>query len=267
MRIGQRKLHALGQRRLQRLVGLVSAIRGNGSHVIRTRIGILHRTGLKPPPDLGHCLGIVLQQLVLRRQAHGVQHCQRRTAQQGGKPAVESADLHGAPVAQQLGMQGTQVLQLRIGRVLHQSAHLQGVAQRRIIGMGKLGQPLLQALAHLASCFLGEGDGQNVLRHATVQQGTHHARHQHPGLACTSARLHRHTAPRIAGDGVKLFTGHHHAVVLKSCVRRCGERMHRTHGTLQKSLRHMPRAWQKSHAPASPSAGNGAPSRMRCMST
>ena len=67
----------------------------------------------------------------------------------------------------------------------------------------EVGQPFLQPLAHLARRLLGEGDGQDLGRLGAVQQRAQDARHQHPGLARACARLHRHVAARVAGDGVE----------------------------------------------------------------
>ena len=67
----------------------------------------------------------------------------------------------------------------------------------------EVGQPFLQPLAHLARRLLGEGDGQDLGRLGAFEQRAQDARHQHPGLARACARLHRHVAARVAGDGVE----------------------------------------------------------------
>ena len=111
--------------------------------------------------------------------------------------------------------------------------------------MRKLGQPFLQTQPHLARRFFGEGDGQNFMRFTSsvfgiiFQQRPQHPRHQHPGFAGTGAGLNGHAAARIAGDGVKLVAGDALAIQL------VGGLDHWRHAaSLQKSLRHNPRAAQ-----------------------
>ena len=58
--------------------------------------GLGQQRGIKAPPDQRPGRRIVLQQLVIQRQALLLQHRQRGAAQQCSKPAVKSAYLHRA---------------------------------------------------------------------------------------------------------------------------------------------------------------------------
>ena len=49
---------------------------------------------VKPPPHQRLGRPIILQKLILGGQTHLLQHGQRSTAQQGGKPAVKGSHLH-----------------------------------------------------------------------------------------------------------------------------------------------------------------------------
>jgi len=103
-RVGQIKLHPLGQRRCQRLVRLRSAMAGHHGFVVGTQAGALGHGLQERRPDFAHGLGIVFQQLKVRGQALLLQQRQRGRAQQRGKPAVEGADLHRAARLQQLAV-------------------------------------------------------------------------------------------------------------------------------------------------------------------
>ena len=103
-RVSQVKLHALGQRRCQRLVRLRSAVAGHHGFVVGTQAGALGHGLQERRPDLAHGLGIVFQQLKVRRQTLLLEQRQRGRAQQRSKPAVEGADLHGAASLQQLAV-------------------------------------------------------------------------------------------------------------------------------------------------------------------
>ena len=171
---------------------------------------------------------------------------------------MERAHLNLACAAEHLLVELRQLLRqhrLRLVRNLN-AALTQRLQQRGAIGHGKIGQPLVQALAHFTGRAAGEGDGQNFLRRHTFEQRAHDARDQHPGLASTGAGFHRHTALRVAGDGVKGFGADVLAVAFVGG----------NHETVQKSLRHKPRASQKSQALPAPSAGRGAPAAMRVTS-
>ena len=61
---------------------------------------VFDQRSIKPPPDQGFGRAVVLQQLVVQRQAQLLQRRHRRTAQQGGKPAVKGPDLHRAAIVQ-----------------------------------------------------------------------------------------------------------------------------------------------------------------------
>ena len=102
--IGQVKLHPLGQRRCQRLVGLRAAMAGHHGFIVGAQAGALGHGLQERWPHLAHGLGIVLQQLKVRGQALLLQQRQRGRAQQRGKPAVEGADLHRAASLQQLAV-------------------------------------------------------------------------------------------------------------------------------------------------------------------
>ncbi len=100
-RIGQLELDAPLQCRLQRPLGLEPTVAGHHRPVVSQRVGLAQQARLERPPHLGHGPGVILQQLVSHRQAQAVQHRQRRRAQQGGKPAVEGANLHRPALGQQ----------------------------------------------------------------------------------------------------------------------------------------------------------------------
>ena len=105
--VGQRELHALAERLLQRLEGLVAAVFGHTVHEVLPRRRVGHQRGVKARPDLGHGLRVVFQQLVLHRQPQFLQHGQGRTAQQRGEPAVEGAHLHRAAQRRHARMQAS----------------------------------------------------------------------------------------------------------------------------------------------------------------
>ena len=101
-----------------------------------------------------------------------------------------------------------------------------------------------------------------------VQQRPQNARDQHPGFSGTGAGFNRHAAPRIAGDFVEGFGADQVAVVFVG-----GLTVHVFYflaqtavASSQKSLRHKPRAAQKSQAEPSPKAAMSAPLAMRFMS-
>ena len=184
-----------------------------------------------------------------------MQHGHRRTAQQRGKPAVKGANLHGAPARQHQAVQASQLaaqLGAGLGAFLAgNAAHDEFLAQRFVVGAGEFFQPLVEALAHFASGFFGEGDGEDFMRAhqlagravgvigrvRTVEQGAHDARDQHPGFARPSAGFNGDAATRVAGDGVKRLGTDGLAVAGVSGG---------GHGwsPFQKSLRHRPRAAQ-----------------------
>ncbi len=107
--VGQGKLGALVQRGLQGFFGLRAAmLKHHGLEVsleASVQFALGHQCRIKTPPHqrLGRC--VVFEQLVVGRQLHGLQRGQRRTAQQGGKPAVKGANLHLAPALQHVLIQ------------------------------------------------------------------------------------------------------------------------------------------------------------------
>ena len=99
--VGQLKLDPARQRGAQGLVRVVAAQRAHQISVVIAQAGIGRHLPQKRPPQLGHGVFVVLQQLIGRGQAQLVQHRQRGRAQQRGKPAVKGADLHRAAVGEQ----------------------------------------------------------------------------------------------------------------------------------------------------------------------
>ncbi len=102
--VGQGELGALVQRRLQGFFGLRAAVLKHHRFEVglqaAAELALRHQRRIEPPPHqrLGRC--VVFQQLVVGGQLHLLQDGQRRRAQQGGKPAVEGADLHLSPALQ-----------------------------------------------------------------------------------------------------------------------------------------------------------------------
>ena len=201
--VGQLELHALGQRRLQRLVRLRAAMARHSGLIVGAQPGVLQHRREEGPPDLAHGLGVVLQQFVVRGQAAFLQQGQRGRAQQRREPAVEGADLHRPAAGEQGLVQISERLaQLPRGLGGNSACH-QLLFELCGRGVGELLQPLLQALTHLARRLLGEGDGEDFMRRAALQQRAQHARHQHPGLARARAGLDGDAALRVAGNGVE----------------------------------------------------------------
>ena len=269
--VGQSKLHAFVERGLQGFFRLRTAIGQHHGFKISLQGWFVQQCLVKPPPHQRPGLAVVFQQLVIDRQTQVLQHRHRRTAQQGGKPAMESADLHRTAAGQQAHVQAPKLRrQARDGGLVLQTlyaADLQLVQQPGAVGMGKLAQPFVQALAHLAGSAFGEGDRQNLMRlqrsvgtglFSVFEQGAQHARDQHPGLARTGAGLDGNAAARVTGDGVKSVRRDRCAVAFVSSLL--------SHAATRKSRRHRPRASQYSQALPSPMAGMGAPSAMRLMS-
>jgi hypothetical protein len=186
---------------------------------------------------LGHGPRIVLQQLVVGWQTQIMQRRQRCATQQGRKPTVKRANLHRPATFQQGVVQVAQGIQLLGCGLPAKTPVVQFLTEFSITLGGELQQPLVKTLAHLACGFLGKGNGQNLVRRAALQQGPHNARHQHPGLARTSASLNRHATPGVTGNGVETAALHRRTVVFKGSYFRHA-------GSLQKSLRQRPRAWQ-----------------------
>ena len=98
--IGQRKLNAFVERGVQRFVGLGAAMLEDDSFKVGFQRGIGQQRAIKRPPHQRFGGRVVFQQLVVGGQFHLRQHGQRRTAQQGGKPAVKGAHLHLTPAGQ-----------------------------------------------------------------------------------------------------------------------------------------------------------------------
>ena len=278
--VGQRELHALGQRRHQRLVRLKAAVQRDRVFVVGAQLAAFGDRGQKRAPDFAHRFRIVFKQFVMRRQAQVVQHLQGRRAQQRGEPAVKRADLHRSAAIQRLAVE----LGQRGGLLLHaqciDAACQQFLLQLRLGLVCKLFEPLLQALAHFAGRLLGEGDGENFVGCAAVEQRPQHARDQHPGLARAGTGLDRDAALRVAGNGVEGLARYRLSVVFVGellrhgcCAGWCSGGFSGGKGFAgfdaghaQKSLRHSPRAEQYPHTEPSPRAGIGAPAAMRAMS-
>ena len=94
LRIGQQELDPLVQRHSQRLLALKAPVLKHHGFKVGRALGRCRQGRVKPPPHQSLGLGIVFQKLVVGWQLKLLQHRQRRTAQQRGKPAVESANLH-----------------------------------------------------------------------------------------------------------------------------------------------------------------------------
>ena len=238
-RVRQRQLDPLGQRALQRFAGVAAPVGLHQRHIVGPRRRIGGHAGMEAAPDLLDGRFVVFQQGIARGQPQRREFAQRRARGNAGKPAVESAHLHRPPGYQQLPVQAAQAGQIVRCGSRAQAALGQRLTQLRVISAAEFFQPLQQARTHLTRRFFGEGDGQNLVRLGTFQQGAQHARYQHPSLARPSAGLHHHVAGRIAGHGVKLRLRDCLSV---ACVSRW--RMRCAHATAQKSLRHIPRAAQ-----------------------
>ena len=236
--VRQTEFNTLGQCGFQRLQRVAAAMQAYQRIEIGARRIIAQQRLEKRPPDFGHGARIILQQFVLAGQALLFQHLQRCRAQQGGKPAVEGADLRAATVLQQLQVQPLQRRRMLLRLLRRHAAHPQLRLQllRRLAG--KIGQPFVQALAHFGSGLLGKGDRQDLLRLGSFQQGTQDAADQHPGLAGTGTGLDHHMACRVAGHGVKSLVRHDLAVdpIGVGAAHACS--------SIQKSRRHRPRIAQ-----------------------
>ncbi|GAO22102.1 hypothetical protein ALISP_1922 [Alicycliphilus sp. B1] len=103
--VRQQELHALVQRRLQRLVRLRAAMHGDDGLVVGAQRVVAGHGLQEWPPNLGLGLRVVFEQLVVRGQAPLLQQRQRGRGKQRGKPAVEGADLQRAAAGQQLLVQ------------------------------------------------------------------------------------------------------------------------------------------------------------------
>ena len=239
--IRQHELHPFGQRRHQRLERIAAAVAHHQRLVVGHGGRILQQGLVERAPHFGHGTLVIFQQFVLARQAELLQQLQRRGAQQGGKPAVEGADLHAAAVLQQTQIQRLQGGGFGLG-LLRRHAALRELRHQLVERhVGKLGQPLVQALPHFGGGLLGEGDRQNLLRLCSRQQGSQHAADQHPGLARTGAGFHHHMAGRIAGNGIESLRRHGAAIGGVGVVQ--GAR-HAFFSSSQKSRRHRPRMAQ-----------------------
>ena len=248
-RVGQCELDPFVECRLQGFFSLRATISKDDGFEVGLQRRFTDQRLVITPPDQCPGLTVVFQQVVVDGQVQALQHRYRGAAQQGRKPAVKGANLH-RPAGGQHGR--IQALKLhgqtrRRGLVVQawHTANLQFVQQLGAVCMGKFGEPFVEPLAHFASGTLGEGDGQNFLRlQAAIgtgfldafEQGAHHARDQHPGLAGTRASLDRHAAARVAGNGVKGIGRDQFAVAFVSGWLR--------HAATRKSRRHRPRASQ-----------------------
>src|SRR5450756_2520505 len=71
-----------------------------------------------------------------------------------------------------------------------------------IVAHRQLAQPELQARLHFLRRLARKGDGEDLRRLRAIQQQTHDARHQQPGLAAARAGFDDDTAFRVEGDVV-----------------------------------------------------------------
>ena len=92
--VGQHELGAPAQGGGEGLLRLRAAVFGGHRRVVGAQRGVRRHRGLERAPEGGHGFVVTFQQLVVPRQAELLQHGQRRSAQECGKPAVEGADLH-----------------------------------------------------------------------------------------------------------------------------------------------------------------------------
>ena len=214
--VGQTKLDAFGERYRQGFLGLKTPVLQHHRLEIGLAMLVCGQGQVKTPPDQRGGGLIILQQFVVERQVEPLQNCQRRGAQQRREPAMEGTDLHLPPALQhtlvQLGELPADGLQTIGPLAAAHAPRLQLGSQHLVRRAGKLVQPLVQPLAHLAGRAFGKGNRENLVRRHTqvailrvhaVQQGPHDTRHQHPGLARAGAGLDGHAAARIAGDCVK----------------------------------------------------------------
>ena len=81
---------------------------------------------------------------------------------------MEGANLRRSTSSQQRRVQTSQSLQLRGCWFLGHTSVEQLLAQFGIALVGKLQQPLLQALAHLARRLFGKSDSQNLMGRAAL---------------------------------------------------------------------------------------------------
>ena len=207
--------------------------------VVLQGLRIAQHGGMKRLPHQRHDARVVFDQLVFGGQPQLLQDPERRGPQQGRKPAVEGAYLHGAALLQQLLVQPLQGGGVLLRLVGWHAAQLQLGLQigQRLARKGL--QPLLQARAHFGCGFLGEGDGQNLLGRCACEQGAHDARYQHPGFACASAGFYHGGLRRLAGQRVKA------GAVCQLAVDAVGGGVVRAHAVVsRKSRRHRPRAAQ-----------------------
>ena len=166
--IGQHKLGAFVERALQCLVRLRATMHHDDGFKIRLERCIFNQRRIKPPPNQRPCRAVVFKQLVIDGQAHLLKAGDWRAAQQSGKPAVKSPNLHRPATVQHALVQICQLLaqlwrRLRVFLACNAAQH-QLPAQGLVIGMGKLFKPFVKPLAHLPSGLFGEGDRQNLLR-------------------------------------------------------------------------------------------------------
>ena len=217
-RIGQAELHAPRQGLAERLGDLRAPMRGDQGAIVGERVGIGGHGLEERSPGMAARLGVVLQQLVVRRQAERRQGGDRRIAHQSGEPGVEGAELHRSPAVEQPAVQPLQAGRGGGGGGRRHAAQHQLDRERLGRLAGELREPLVEPRAHLAGGLAGEGDGQDLVRFAgalaLLQQRADDARDQHPGLAGAGAGLHRHIAARVAGDAVEGLARHRSAVVL-----------------------------------------------------
>ena len=236
-RVSQHELNPFAQGFLQRFDGLEAAQPRHVVEEVLTLFGQSCNGSVKTRPDQRNRLGVVFQQLVGRGQSEFLQHRERCAAQQGRKPAVKGAHLHRTAERTHPLVQRAQLGRAARGVFGAQTARPQFDGQRRVGQGGAAAQFRVEPLAHFASGFFGEGDGQDVLRRATVKQRANDARDQHPGFAGASAGLYCDAARRVAGQRVKRLARH------GGLVDAVGGGV-LAHGALQWSLRQRPRAAQ-----------------------
>ena len=169
--VGQRELHPVGQCCGQRLVRLEAPVRGHQRIEIGPCAGVGRHAALKTPPDLGHGIGVVFQQVVGGGQAQRLQHAaaaQCAAARQTSCGRCGSAP--GGPICEQrTGANSVAALRLFDGGIMGDSPDQAALcAALPACPAANSVSHSLQALAHLAGRLAGEGDRQNFMRPARL---------------------------------------------------------------------------------------------------
>ena len=236
-RVGQLDLDATLPRGIEPLLQRGAAALRRECTVIGEQRGIGQHVGMEASHQLGAQIVEVLHQLHVRAQAEFGQQIERRSAQQLREPGVEGAHLDRAAAGQHLLVQADQCLRLQLRGTAVDATQHQLLDRAIVIESREALQPLGQARAHLAGGLARESDRQDVLRRSTVEQRTHDARHQHPGLAGTGTGFDDDGTARVAGGGVERLAADAAAI---QAVGRCSH----VATSPQWSRRHRPRASQ-----------------------